>query len=117
MLKHKINAQILAHLFLFFYLCNRKIKQITIRIPAATDKRHKIMKLTSYTKYYLEQNKEIVLVIANPCGFNDKQIKKLENAGARFDNERGWVVDMNKENYKEICNNLKGFQMECFLMK
>ena len=75
------------------------------------------MILTSYTKYYLEQNQEIVLVIANPYGFNTKQTKKLENAGARFDNERGWIVDMNKENYKEICNNLKGFQMECFLMK
>jgi hypothetical protein len=36
MLKRKINAQILAHLFLFSYLCNRKIKQITIRTPAAT---------------------------------------------------------------------------------
>ena len=75
------------------------------------------MKLTSYTKYYLEQNLEIVLLIENPYGFNEKQIKKLENAGARFDDERGWVVDMNKENYKEICNKLKGFQMEGFLMK
>ena len=57
------------------------------------------------------------MVIANPYGFDEKQIQKLQNVGARFTNEIGWVVDMNKENYKEICNNLKGFQMECFLMK
>lgn len=75
------------------------------------------MKLTSYTKYCLEQNLEIVLVISNPYAFKAKQIDKLKNAGARSDNERGWVVDMKKKNYKEICNNLKGFQMECFLMK
>ena len=75
------------------------------------------MKITSYTKFYLEQGKEIVLVIANPYGFNAVQTKTIEDAGARFDNERGWVVDMNKNNYKDICKKLKGFEMDCFLMK
>lgn len=75
------------------------------------------MKLTSYTKYCLEHNVEIVLVIANFYGFNEKQILKLENAGARFDPESGWVVDMNKANYKDICKKLRGFEMECFMYK
>lgn len=75
------------------------------------------MKLTSYTKYCLEHNVEIVLVIANPFGFDKKQILKLENAGAKFDTERGWVVDMNKGNYKDICKNLRGFYMEYFMYK
>lgn len=75
------------------------------------------MKLTSYTKYCLEQNKEIVIVIQQHDVFNEKQLMTLKNAGARFDNERGWVVDMNKANYKDICKRLRGFKMECFLWK
>ena len=94
------------------------LQRQTIKTWEQHDKQRKqIMKLTSYTKFYLEQGKEIVLVISNPYGFDEKQKKQLENAGARFDNERGWVVDMNKENYKGICKKLKGFQMECFMMK
>ena len=75
------------------------------------------MTLTSYTKYCLENGKEIILNIANWYGFNEKQIAKLQNAGARLDENGEWMVDMNKDNYQAICKSLRGFQMGYFTMK
>ena len=60
MLKHKINAQILAHLFLLLYLCNRKRNKNNLE-PAATDKRHKIM--TAKAKFEQELNERIQMTV------------------------------------------------------
>lgn len=84
---------------------------------AETYKRHKIMTLTNYTKYCLENGREIILGIANWYGFNEKQIAKLKNAGARLNKYGEWVVDMNKYNYQAICKSLRGFHMGYFQMK
>lgn len=74
------------------------------------------MTLTSYTKYCLENGKVIVVNIANLFGFNERQVAKLQNAGA-FNEDGEWMVEMNKDNYQAICKSLKGFKMGYFIMK
>ena len=74
------------------------------------------MTLTSYTKYCLENGKVIVVNIANLFGFNERQVAKLQNAGA-FKEDGEWMVEMNKDNYQAICKSLKGFKMGYFIMK
>lgn len=74
------------------------------------------MTLTSYTKYCLKNGKVIVVNIANLFGFNERQVAKLQNAGA-FNEDGEWMVEMNKDNYQAICKSLKGFKMGYFIMK
>ena len=74
------------------------------------------MTLTSYTKYVLNQGCEIIVNVANLYGFNEKQIAKLTSAGARFENNDGWMINMTKANYQQKCKALKGFQMGYFIM-
>ena len=76
------------------------------------------MTLTTYTKHTLNRGQEIIVAIANWFEINEKQIARLQKVGARFDTELGnWVIEMNKENYLQLCASLKGFQMEYFINK
>ena len=74
------------------------------------------MTLTSYTKYVLNEGCEIIVKVANFFGFDEKQIAKLIKEGARFEDNKGWVINMTKADYLEKCKALKGFQMEYFTM-
>lgn len=75
------------------------------------------MKLTKYTKYVLEDGGEITVKIAN-TGFSAACVAKLESVGAYYKEGRGWLIDLNKENYQKRCYALgAGFKMEYFTMK
>lgn len=74
------------------------------------------MKLTSYTKYVLKEGSEIVVKIANPFGFSEKQIARLIKAGARFEDNEGWVINMTEADRLKKCQTLKSFEMEYFTM-
>ena len=75
------------------------------------------MTLTNYTKYVINEGEQIIVKIENLFGFNEKQIAKLQIAGATFNPERGWEIEMSKANYLQKCKALRGFQMEYFRMK
>lgn len=75
------------------------------------------MTLTSYTKYVLNEGNEIIVKVANFFGFDEKRIAKLIKAGATFNENRGWLIEMSQSDYQQKCKALRGFQMEYFTMK
>ena len=72
------------------------------------------MKLTSYTKYCLENGDKLnVFVIVERA--TPAQLQAMKNCDAKYDTQKVcWFVEMIKENYKAKCKALRGLKMAFF---